>query len=213
MPNLDQIIAELVALDPALKARETELRAAVAKLLDAKPDTKFDQEFAKALHTELLGMTSAESQPKPLFNFFNFFTMSKLIPSVAVVTLAALVIIPLWQGHEQIEIHNEPVAQSLDGSSEVAESTVAADPSTATIAEGDSETLESFATEPANDDTNLAEISEPPASEPPTEAGMKISRAAEDASTDLSLTADHKSIVSNGRTLLTIGDPCDYWLL
>ncbi len=54
MINIDQILQELFSVDPALKDRESELRAVIEKMLASKPDTAIDEEFVRGLRQKLL---------------------------------------------------------------------------------------------------------------------------------------------------------------
>lgn len=58
MENLEEkiqnIIQELLAYDPGFAGHENELKKIVRQLLESKPNTKFDQQFAENLRRQLL---------------------------------------------------------------------------------------------------------------------------------------------------------------
>ena len=45
--NINNILKELYSLDPELKKHEQDLVIIINKLLKSRPDTKFDEKFAK----------------------------------------------------------------------------------------------------------------------------------------------------------------------
>lgn len=53
--QIDEIYRNLINFDPGFKENETAVKAAIAKLLAAKPDTRFDPAFAERLRAELSG--------------------------------------------------------------------------------------------------------------------------------------------------------------
>jgi hypothetical protein len=83
--KIKKILDELYALEPDLHNREEELAKIIERLLMDKPDTKFDQNFARQLRADLL----AQRMPvktKGVFFMFNRFAYAGL----AVVALAAI---------------------------------------------------------------------------------------------------------------------------
>lgn len=73
--SIDAILQDLYAVDAKLRGHEEQLRPLIAKLLAAKPDTKFDAYFAKALRRQLVAVAATQSQP-------SFFTrMQTLVDS------------------------------------------------------------------------------------------------------------------------------------
>lgn len=56
--HIESIIKDCVAADPALAGREGELRPIVKALLEAKPDTRFDADFAKRLREQVMAEAS-----------------------------------------------------------------------------------------------------------------------------------------------------------
>ena len=60
--KINEILNDLYKLDPSFRQHESKLRDLIVKLLQAKPDTKFDYHFAQSLRTQLL-----RQAPKPAF--------------------------------------------------------------------------------------------------------------------------------------------------
>lgn len=93
--DIDAILEDLYAIEPALKADEPRLRALVAELIAARPDTRFDERFARELRAKL---AAAPGRPSgSVFNSLITHLMnlkSPLIPAgvIAVVALVALVL-------------------------------------------------------------------------------------------------------------------------
>jgi len=82
-------LEELYALDPELKLHERSLLQIIQHILETRPDTKFDETFARNLRTRLLSMARQESKSTFKFNF-NSMNNFKLILSTTLV--AALMI-------------------------------------------------------------------------------------------------------------------------
>lgn len=62
MNTLEAIMADLLELEPSLKGKEPQVRAIVAAIVKAKPDTQFDQTFADKLKAQLL-VTAPDGAP------------------------------------------------------------------------------------------------------------------------------------------------------
>src|SRR3989338_9134545 len=60
--KINEILNDLYKLEPSFRQHESKLRDLIVKLLQAKPDTKFDYHFAQSLRTQLL-----RQAPKPAF--------------------------------------------------------------------------------------------------------------------------------------------------
>lgn len=60
--KINEILTDLYNLDPSFKQYEGRLKELIVKLLEAKPDTKFDYQFAQMLRRQLL-----QEVPKPKF--------------------------------------------------------------------------------------------------------------------------------------------------
>src|SRR3989344_6038265 len=88
--NISQILAELYALEPKLKEHEAELITIVQQLLAAKPDTRFDKQFASRLRAELAG----QDQTSPL-NSFNFNFMQKFGYILGGAAIASVLLVPV----------------------------------------------------------------------------------------------------------------------
>jgi len=87
MANISEIIAELMKFEPELKKYEKELTMVVKALIESKPNTKFDQNFAQNLRTKLI---STPSYTKPTISNFN--PMKKLSYLFSGVLLALIVV-------------------------------------------------------------------------------------------------------------------------
>lgn len=93
MTDITKILADLYALDPALKKHEAELATLIQQLLLAKPDTKFDEGFARRLHSQL--ESAQKNQPSMIQNYTVSMKkmMYTLFGSAAVVAAALLITI------------------------------------------------------------------------------------------------------------------------
>lgn len=69
--KIQSILSDLYKIEPKLKESEKKLIQIIEALLEAKPDTKFDQAFAQNLKTKLI-------QNKPTTKSFNFGFMRKI---------------------------------------------------------------------------------------------------------------------------------------
>lgn len=86
--EINNILAELYALDPSLKEHESSLISLISQMSDLKPDTKFDKKFAARLKKQLF---QEEKVSKINFNFMNkrlYFALS----SVALVAVVILLV-------------------------------------------------------------------------------------------------------------------------
>ena len=92
--NIKQIIQELCELDPELKGHEAELEKIIIKLVELRPGTKFNEQFAKDLKTRILSTELEKNQPK-LTTLFNFINMKKqyLVMSGALAILVVAVVL------------------------------------------------------------------------------------------------------------------------
>lgn len=88
MKNIDKIMSELYKIDPELKKHEKDLKKVVAKMIQTKPNTKFDKNFAKKLKKQLL--SEKESASSKEINFYKSFTY---FLSGAVITI--IIAVPL----------------------------------------------------------------------------------------------------------------------
>ena len=92
--DIDAILQDLYAVDPSLSADEPRLRPLIAELLAARPDTRFDEAFARNLRAKLAAATAPK--PSPFNAFLNAIMnlKSPLIPAgaVAVIALIALAV-------------------------------------------------------------------------------------------------------------------------
>jgi hypothetical protein len=81
--NVDNLVQELIALDPSFAMHEKELRMLIGELLENKPDTRLDEEFVTRLRARLLGAPV----PSPFGSFF-------VAPYAVIGVLAVLLIVP-----------------------------------------------------------------------------------------------------------------------
>lgn len=88
--NLQEILNDLFMIDPDLRSKEKEIIPIVEALLKAKPDTKFDENFAKQLRARLLVEADSELLKKSSF-INNLFFMKKL--NYFALSLAAIILI------------------------------------------------------------------------------------------------------------------------
>ncbi|OGY44357.1 MAG: hypothetical protein A3J62_04115 [Candidatus Buchananbacteria bacterium RIFCSPHIGHO2_02_FULL_38_8] len=98
---VNQILNELYELDGSLKKHEKELIKIINKILVSKPDTKFDQAFAKRLRAELLAKTSSKQTTSLLNKLTKLFTMKKLAYVAGGAVLTALILIPVLNSLNQ----------------------------------------------------------------------------------------------------------------
>lgn len=93
-----EILDELYALDPALKAQEEELIPILEKLLKHKPDTEPDPAFVQKLRA-LLRDKAAEAPARS--SFFSFLTMNHLNYAITGAVLGAIITGPVVYGITQ----------------------------------------------------------------------------------------------------------------
>jgi hypothetical protein len=82
--KIDEIISELIKLDPTFAGREDELKKILLSILALKPNPVIDPEFVQKLKMELA--EKLESKPAYSFSWFKF-----AMPATAVVVLAVVV--------------------------------------------------------------------------------------------------------------------------
>jgi len=80
MIDINQILKELYEIDPSLRLQEERVKKIIAEMLDSKPDTKFNLDFAKILKQKLLSQIDSSKITKlniinsifmnPKFRFF-----------------------------------------------------------------------------------------------------------------------------------------------
>ncbi len=82
--NINNIVQELIEIDPGFKEHETEIRQIIAEFLAKKPDTRLDPAFVASLRSRLLGAPT----PSPFSPFFSgrYFVLG---------ILAVLLVVPL----------------------------------------------------------------------------------------------------------------------
>ncbi|MFH0834706.1 MAG: hypothetical protein V2A63_04975, partial [Patescibacteria group bacterium] len=79
---IDEIIVELVALDPEFAKMESEIRILANKMLAARPDSAIDSKFKKELKNKLLARADELKSAHPNSSF-NFFKMQKFFFALA----------------------------------------------------------------------------------------------------------------------------------
>ena len=96
MNNIQNILQEIYSVDPDLKAYEKELIKIIEEIIKKRPDTKFDEVFAKELRTEVLKRARELNLSTAKIEKKSFFVM---MPSwsyaVAGVVLTLLIVLPL----------------------------------------------------------------------------------------------------------------------
>lgn len=85
--RLDALLEELYAIEPDLRARDTDLRRLAAELLASKPDAPIDERFIERLRGELMVRASVI---QPQHSFMRFLTSKNryLVPGLALLVLA-----------------------------------------------------------------------------------------------------------------------------
>jgi putative hemolysin len=111
MQNLiNEIVADLIALDSEFASLEEDLRKLVQKLLAAKPDAEIDEAFKKRLQNEIYAQAlelQKSQKDSPKFKISNPFKMQKLSYTFAGAALAVLVLFTFQQfgGIERIAMN------------------------------------------------------------------------------------------------------------
>lgn len=95
--NIKQIIDELYAIDPELKKYEDRIVKIVEKFAESKPDTKFNEEFAKALKVRILSEPLPQKPARSLFSIFNMNKNYLAIPAFAVVAAVLVLVVQFNQ--------------------------------------------------------------------------------------------------------------------
>jgi len=88
--QINNILKDLYALDPELRQYERELMPLVRELIEAKPDTVFDEAWARALRAQLVARASTPQQ-RSGFGFLKLFSMKTTYTYGAII--AAVVIV------------------------------------------------------------------------------------------------------------------------
>lgn len=96
--DIKKILAELYALDDSLRAHEADVIKLISKMEEIRPDTKFDEEFAARLKSQIMAEAQLGAEQSLGFDkIFNFNFMNKKIylaaGSLAVVSLLFLAFI------------------------------------------------------------------------------------------------------------------------
>ncbi len=120
--NLTTIVEELIALDPSLRENQVELERALARIIEAKPNTKFSNAFKNELFAEL----SARFTPESSEVSSSLFSMAhKWLFGAGGAVLGALLVAVIQ--FSQQDSFFAPQAPSMDGAEvamEAGESTV-----------------------------------------------------------------------------------------
>lgn len=97
---LDEIVADLISLDPEFAKIESEIRALASKMISAKPNSEIDSEFKKQLKNELLARIE-ELKNVPPKSFSNPLKMQKFFYSLAGAAIAIAVFVG-FQNYDRI---------------------------------------------------------------------------------------------------------------
>ncbi|MFH1522206.1 MAG: hypothetical protein ABIE43_00110 [Patescibacteria group bacterium] len=95
---IQNILNDLYMIDPGLKNHEEKLIKIINKLLESRPDTKFDKAFAKQLRAELMAKAEElKRQPSPaktpVWSFFNINFMKKYTYALGGLAVIVLLIV------------------------------------------------------------------------------------------------------------------------
>lgn len=84
MKNIDEIVQELIAIEPSFAVHEPQMRSLIAELLKKKPDTHLDEQFVARLRAQLQGAPT----PSP-FSWYSY------LPYGVVAVLAIALVLPI----------------------------------------------------------------------------------------------------------------------
>ena len=91
--HIKQILNDLYAYDPGLKAREAELVSIIREILTLRPDTKFDEAFSRQLRFRLMNSADySETKESWLGKIINATTMKKLNYAFGVLAVVAILV-------------------------------------------------------------------------------------------------------------------------
>lgn len=96
--QIDQILKELYELDSELKNHEPELIRIINEILKSRPDTKFDENFAKKLRAQLLGESFKQESkiPLSLIDILTFKPMQKIGYTVGILAIVTILVVPVF---------------------------------------------------------------------------------------------------------------------
>jgi hypothetical protein len=89
-PDLDVVLEELYALDPALRSQAPSIRKLAEELLAAKPDAAVDEAFVTRLRLELKARIASRPSTNPFVTFFTMPTNKYLVPGLAILAIAVI---------------------------------------------------------------------------------------------------------------------------
>jgi hypothetical protein len=93
--QIKTILEELYIIDESFRAHEDKLIKLIAKLLDAKPDTKLDDEFVAKLRRELLSETASQDQARiEKTGVFNLMNLNKFSYAALGAAITLLIVLP-----------------------------------------------------------------------------------------------------------------------
>ncbi|MBI4363757.1 MAG: hypothetical protein HY545_02815 [Candidatus Doudnabacteria bacterium] len=102
--QIEQILRELYQIDPSLQQHEEQVIAAISRILEARPDTKFDQVFAQNLRHQLMHAEPAVPVKEKLVeirhDFFKRLSFAGSLAAVFIVVIAATLFINNRNGNE-----------------------------------------------------------------------------------------------------------------
>lgn len=106
---IDEIVADLISLDPEFAKIEKEIRVLAQKMLAAKPRSEIDANFKKSLKNELLAR-AAQLKSAPSKLSFNPFKMQKFFYSLAGAAVALAILFGV-QNYNRIVPSSDSVAE------------------------------------------------------------------------------------------------------
>jgi hypothetical protein len=82
--KVKNILADLFMIDPELKKYEKEVEQAVVNMIEAKPDTKFDESFAAQLKAKLALHAGSMQSRAPFFGYGRYLTGAGILAALVV---------------------------------------------------------------------------------------------------------------------------------
>lgn len=91
--NVKKILDELYAIDPSLRAQESNLEKVILELLKTKPETRFDEHFAKQLKQRLTELPHIEQIKTSKFNSIFSINMNRTLVALGGTAFALLLVL------------------------------------------------------------------------------------------------------------------------
>src|SRR3989344_3404472 len=108
--KIQEILNDLYAYDKNFMKHEKELKKIIEHLLQVKPDTKFDAQFAQKLKAELMFKTT---NMEPKISFWQNFTAAKFNFALSGVLAIAVVILGAQYNKQQTQNTAKVASQEL----------------------------------------------------------------------------------------------------